>query len=135
MGGRVLQVDDLVQPGAKQILLAPVSSAAPSDPRRPHRSKQEAAPSGRPTQSLKGLFFCTRAIGYYPSAQLLRFCLLSTLEIIVGLHKEKPSSAAELLRGPGRRHFEAEGFGGLEVDRHFKLDRALDGKRTRFLTL
>jgi hypothetical protein len=26
-----------------------------------------------------------------PSAQLLRFSLLSTLEIIVGLHKEKPS--------------------------------------------
>jgi hypothetical protein len=51
--------------GAKAEKVMTVSSTSPSDPRRPHRSKQKAAPSGRPLQSHDAVFFCTRAIGYY----------------------------------------------------------------------
>jgi hypothetical protein len=32
-------------------------------------------------------------------------------------------------------HVETERLGGLEIDRHFELDRDLDGKLARFLTL
>ena len=42
--------------------------------------------------SVNQLIFCTRAIGLPPSAQLLGFCLFSTLEIIVRLHEKKPST-------------------------------------------
>ncbi len=56
----------------------------------PHRASA-GAPVGGLRTSQPDCFF-TRAIGLPPSAQLLGFCLLSTLEIIVGLQEEKPST-------------------------------------------
>jgi hypothetical protein len=52
-------------------------------------SKQKAATSGGLRKVTMECFLHPRPL-LAPSAQLLGFCLFSTLEMIVGLHEEKP---------------------------------------------
>src|SRR6266436_9126112 len=69
-----------------------VSRAAPSDPRPSGTEKAKTRPPewAAYTRVTTGCFL--PASGSPPSTQLLGFCLLGTLETVVGLHEEKPST-------------------------------------------
>ncbi len=60
------------------------------DPRRPHRDRKVADGTARVKSTTDSFLYSRHRTT--PSAQLLSFCLLSTLEIIVGLQEEKPST-------------------------------------------